>query len=418
MDGPEIPPLFLCPISLQIMKDPVTISTGITFDRDNIHRWLFLYKKTTCPVTKQALTDSSFVPNCTLLRLIDSWQAANPSTSAAAESSSLAPSPTISVDDARNLIEDASTLDSGLKSLRRIKSLVKENDSNKKLMEEAGLIQVAASLVVDNYSRGLVISQFENETGGEEALGVLSLLQMTPEIATKLAGIGLMECLSWVLQRGSYVARLHAVTILRTMFKLVHHNFFMDLDSELFDGLVEILKDQNSNQATSAALSILMEVCPWGKNRLRAVEAGVLPVIIEFLIENNERRKCEIMLAVLELLCGRAEGRAAFVDHPLGVAVVSRKILRVSHAANEKAVKLLLLVARYSSSPQFIQEMVDVGAVLKLCMVLQMECNLKTKEKAREILRLHGRQWMESPCVPLNGLSSALKASDDHQMIT
>ncbi|KAF3776974.1 E3 ubiquitin-protein ligase [Nymphaea thermarum] len=410
MDGPEIPPFFLCPISLQMMKDPVTISTGITFDRENIHRWLFLYKKTTCPVTKQTLTDRSFTPNCTLQRLIDSWRAANPSTSSPAESSSLVPCVTISVEDARKLMEDASSPDSGLKSLRRIKSLVKDNDSNKKLMEEAGLIQVAASLVVDNYSRGLVISQFENEIGGEESLSVLSLLDMTPEISTKLAGIGLTECLSWVLQRGSYVARVHAVTILRSMFKVMHHNFFMDLKAELFDGVVEILKDQNSNQATSAALSILMEVCPWGKNRLRAVEAGVLPVIIEFLAENNERKRCETLLAVLELLCGRAEGRAAFVSHPMGVAVVSRKIFRVSHTANEKAVKVLLLVSKYSSSPELIQEMVDVGAVMKICMVLQMECHLKTKEKAREILRLHGRQWKESPCVPLNGLSSVFKA--------
>ncbi|CAA0810724.1 plant U-box 24 [Striga hermonthica] len=39
MDEIEVPQYFLCPISLQIMKDPVTTVTGITYDRDCIEKW-------------------------------------------------------------------------------------------------------------------------------------------------------------------------------------------------------------------------------------------------------------------------------------------------------------------------------------------------------------------------------------------
>ncbi|XWS52788.1 hypothetical protein CRYUN_Cryun11dG0102400 [Craigia yunnanensis] len=35
MDEIEIPQYFVCPISLQIMKDPVTVVTGITYDKEN-----------------------------------------------------------------------------------------------------------------------------------------------------------------------------------------------------------------------------------------------------------------------------------------------------------------------------------------------------------------------------------------------
>ncbi|XP_031495419.1 E3 ubiquitin-protein ligase PUB23-like [Nymphaea colorata] len=410
MDGvPEIPPFFICPISLQIMMDPVTVCTGITYDRESIHKWLLAYKKKTCPVTKQVLTDHSLTPNSTLLRLIQSWLGDNPLAGQA--EGLLETTPTIDGENVRKLIDGAkSPVSDQLKALRKIRSLLKENESNKRLMEEAGLAPVMASLVAENYAQD-VASQFDqSEIIGEEALSTLSLLHLSPETATRLAGMDLITCLSWVLQRGSYNARVHAATVLRSVCKSVQQNYLMSLQTELFDGIVEILKDQNSNQATMAALSILMEVCPWGKNRIKAVEAGVVPVVVEFLAENNERRKCEIMLGVLELLCGRAEGREAFLAHPASVAVVSRKIFRVSHVANEKAVRVLLLVSKYSSSSSLIQEMVDMGAVFKLCMVLQTECNLKTKQKAKEILRLHWRAWKAFPCVPFHGLSSVLRA--------
>jgi hypothetical protein len=73
-----IPELFLCPISLDIMADPVTLSTtGRTYDRPNIGRWLAAGHRT-CPVTMRPLHKSEskrvlLVPNRTLKHLIDRW---------------------------------------------------------------------------------------------------------------------------------------------------------------------------------------------------------------------------------------------------------------------------------------------------------------------------------------------------------
>lgn len=74
----DVPTHFLCPISLQLMKDPVTVTTGITYDRDNIEKWLFSFKNKTCPVTKQHI-DLNLTPNITLRRLIQSWCTLNSS---------------------------------------------------------------------------------------------------------------------------------------------------------------------------------------------------------------------------------------------------------------------------------------------------------------------------------------------------
>ncbi|KAF8049634.1 hypothetical protein N665_0095s0094 [Sinapis alba] len=68
----EIPNYFICPISLEIMKDPVTTVSGITYDRQSIVQWL--EKVPSCPVTKQPLPlDSDLTPNHMLRRLIQHW---------------------------------------------------------------------------------------------------------------------------------------------------------------------------------------------------------------------------------------------------------------------------------------------------------------------------------------------------------
>ena len=68
----EIPNYFICPISLDIMKDPVIAVSGITYDRESIDKWL--EKVSSCPVTKQPLpSDSDLTPNHTLRRLIQHW---------------------------------------------------------------------------------------------------------------------------------------------------------------------------------------------------------------------------------------------------------------------------------------------------------------------------------------------------------
>ncbi|XP_010509777.1 PREDICTED: U-box domain-containing protein 17-like [Camelina sativa] len=71
-----LPKDFVCSISLSLMKDPVIVSTGQTYDRSSIVRW-FEEGYFTCPKTGQKLVDSScIVPNRALRELITRWCAA------------------------------------------------------------------------------------------------------------------------------------------------------------------------------------------------------------------------------------------------------------------------------------------------------------------------------------------------------
>ncbi|RID46211.1 hypothetical protein BRARA_I02891 [Brassica rapa] len=68
----SVPKDFVCPISLDLMTDPVIVSTGQTYDRTSIARWIE-EGHCTCPKTGQTLMDSRIVPNRALKNLIVQW---------------------------------------------------------------------------------------------------------------------------------------------------------------------------------------------------------------------------------------------------------------------------------------------------------------------------------------------------------
>ncbi|KAG1330234.1 U-box domain-containing protein 17 [Cocos nucifera] len=67
-----IPKDFCCPISLDLMRDPVTVSTGQTYDRSFITQWID-EGHCTCPNSGQMLTHNRLVPNRALRGLISLW---------------------------------------------------------------------------------------------------------------------------------------------------------------------------------------------------------------------------------------------------------------------------------------------------------------------------------------------------------
>ncbi|ABO97989.1 predicted protein, partial [Ostreococcus lucimarinus CCE9901] len=68
----EIPAHFQCPITMELMQDPVMIATGHTYDRPAIQRWLDQGHRT-CPVTGVRLRHLELIPNHAIRTAIQSW---------------------------------------------------------------------------------------------------------------------------------------------------------------------------------------------------------------------------------------------------------------------------------------------------------------------------------------------------------
>ncbi|XP_006647764.1 U-box domain-containing protein 5-like [Oryza brachyantha] len=73
LSGAATPPAeFCCPLSTKLMHDPVIITSGQTYERENIERW-FREGHDTCPRTHIKLENFSMIPNTCMRDLIFNW---------------------------------------------------------------------------------------------------------------------------------------------------------------------------------------------------------------------------------------------------------------------------------------------------------------------------------------------------------
>jgi hypothetical protein len=123
-----VPSFFKCPISLDLMKSPVSLCTGVTYDRSSIQRWLDSGNNT-CPATMQVLQSKEFIPNRTLQRLIQIWSdsARNHRVDSAESPLRSAPSP----EQLQDLIKD---LDHNSESFSKIVCFARESEENRKFL--------------------------------------------------------------------------------------------------------------------------------------------------------------------------------------------------------------------------------------------------------------------------------------------
>ncbi|TKY67015.1 E3 ubiquitin-protein ligase PUB23 [Spatholobus suberectus] len=399
MAGVEIPQYFVCPISFQIMEDPVTTVTGITYDRESIEQWLLKAKDCVCPVTKQPLPRSSqyLTPNHTLRRLMQAWSPAN--TADGVDQTPTLKTP-LSKIQLQKLVKGLEVPHSHQKSLEKLHALASQSERNRTCMAEAGVAKAVIKVINKNFKEG-------NTTCIEEALRLVHLLWNNHNSMKTLVGgnLDFINSLTWVLKlhlndNNNIKMVNEAMPLLKLTIQVADSTLLGSLSLEFFKEVVSVLRKRAlSQQAIKSALHVLTETIPLGRNRKRIVEAGAVTELIELELEKPEKNMTELIFNLLAHLCSCADGREQFLRHPAGIAVVSKRVLRVSAATDDRAIHVFSVIAKFSASKEVVREMLRVGAVSKLCMVMQADCGAYLKEKARDILRLHSKVWNNSPCI-------------------
>ncbi|TVU36269.1 hypothetical protein EJB05_18196, partial [Eragrostis curvula] len=72
INGVPVPADFCCPLSLELMSDPVIVQSGQTYERVFIDHW-FDMGYNVCPKTRQRLGHTNLIPNYTVKQLIENW---------------------------------------------------------------------------------------------------------------------------------------------------------------------------------------------------------------------------------------------------------------------------------------------------------------------------------------------------------
>ncbi|KAJ0702618.1 putative U box domain, armadillo-like helical, Zinc finger, RING/FYVE/PHD-type [Helianthus annuus] len=406
-DMVEVPRFFICPISLQIMKDPVTAVTGITYDRDSIEHWLSTAEVAQCPVTKQSLTkDSDLTPNHTLRRLIQAWCVTNASYGVDRIPT---PKPVVTKSHVMKLLRNLKSPELYLISLNALHLIASENQKNRQCLIESGttgaMISFITKLCKETSTRKVV--------GLGQALSILHLTwQNVPEkkksAEFKQDHDQFIDSLLWVLASDNMIeddvvveVQTRAISVLGMVMEISSTSVLERLKFEFFKQTVNVIRKRTSPQAVKAALRMLIDVCPWGRNRMKIVEAGAVFELVELELNGLEKNVSELVFGLLAQLCSCADGRAQLLKHACGIAMVAKRMFRVSPGTDDRAVHILLLIGRFSATDEVVAELLRVGAVSKLCMVLQVDYAPYIKKKAREILRLHSNVWNNSPCMPI-----------------
>lgn len=386
--GVQIPYHFRCPISLELMCDPVTVSTGQTYDRTSIESWVAT-GNTTCPVTRAPLTDFTLIPNHTLRRLIQDWCVANRSLGV-----ERIPTPKQPADPAlvRSLLTQASSesnaTHSRLTALRRLRGLARDSDKNRSVISSLNAREILLQVVFANMD-----SELSHES--------LALLVMFPlgesECVSVVSDSDRIAYLSRLLFHSSIDVRINSAALIEIVVAGTRSPELRAQVSnvdEIFEGVIEIMKNPISSypRALKIGVKALFALCLVKQTRTKAVSAGAAETLIDRL-SDFEKCDAERALATIELLCRVPAGCAAFAAHALTVPLLVKIILKISDRATEYAAGALLSLCSESEMSQ--RDAVAAGVLTQLLLLVQSDCTDRAKRKAQLLLKLLRDSWPE-----------------------
>ncbi|XP_034675298.1 U-box domain-containing protein 15-like [Vitis riparia] len=369
-----IPHEFLCPITLEIMTDPVFVATGQTYERESIQKWLDSNHKT-CPKTMQPLVHSSLVPNYALRNLILQWcennnfQIPKKDASSSTEGSSEQKESVLSV--VQNL--SSNQLEVQRKAVKKIRMLSKENPVNRVLIAQSGGIPPLVQLL--SYPD----SKIQEHT-------VTALLNLSIDEANKklIAIEGAIPAIIDVLRKGSVEAKGNSAAAL----------FSLSIDDDIkatiglsngIPPLVDLLQHGTIRGKRDAATA-LFNLSLNKANKTRAIEAGVIPPLLQ-LIKSPNSGMIDEALSILFLLASHPDGRQEIGQ--LSVIETLVEFIRDGTTKNKECATSVLLELG-SSNSSFILAALQYG-VLEHLIEITKSGNSRAQRKANSLLQLMSR---------------------------
>ncbi|CAM8879098.1 unnamed protein product [Rhodiola kirilowii] len=363
--SPEIPDDFRCPISLELMKDPVIVSTGQTYERSCIEKWLEA-GHSTCPKTQQPLANTTLTPNYVLRSLIGQWCEAN----------GIEPPkrPGIPTHAERTKIESlllklTSTNPEDQRSAAgEIRLLAKRNADNRIAIAEAGAIPLLVDL--------LAVPDSRIQEHAVTALLNLSICEINKGCIVSAKAIpGIVH----VLKKGSMEARENAAATLFSL-SVVDENKIMIGASGAVTPLV-VLLSEGTQRGKKDAATALFNLCIFQGNKGKAVRAGIVPPLMRLLTE-PEGGMVDEALAILAILASHSEGKIA-IGAANAVPVLVEVIGNGSPRNKENAAAILVHLS--SGDPQHLADSQKLGVMGPLLDLAQNGTD-RGKRKANQLL--------------------------------
>ncbi|MED6145628.1 hypothetical protein PIB30_027066 [Stylosanthes scabra] len=385
-----IPHLFRCPISLDLLEDPVTLCTGQTYDRSSIEKWLSA-GNLTCPVTMQKLHDPSIVPNHTLRHLIDQWlqlgHQFHPGNSATIDYLTALKHALQSPD---------STLDHKLQALDKIQVLSDEYCSFKRsCFNQLSYLTVLLELVFHRNPE--YISMEFTELALSCILKLLPLVNLDP--LNMIKDEPNLSTFVLLLEKGTTKIKtslcyLIESTSTSTQTQELCH--VLGNSRKVIEEIVKLTRQIDDEDSSKAGMKAMAALCSLQSNRESLVRGGAIDGVIAYMSGCEKKNVVGPMaMGIIEKLVMLESGKVGVVEHPSGVETVVKMVFRVcnnqEYWCSEVAVGVLLVICRDYGVAR--EEAIGAGILTQLLFLLQSQCGNKTKTKARMLLKLLRSKW-------------------------
>ncbi|XP_057528782.1 U-box domain-containing protein 19-like [Amaranthus tricolor] len=377
-----------CPISLEIMVDPVTISTGHTYERVNILKW-FKAGNPTCPKTGQSLQSLDIVPNLALKEVIKQYCSKNGVTfPMQKEKGSTKKSCVNNVANlAARMVADflsiklaMGTIGEKSKAAYEIRLLTKRNVFNRACFIESGVIPYLLNLLLS-----------KDSTAQENSIAALLNLSKHPESKPVIANNTGLTMIIRVLKKGLKMeARQHAAA---TLFYLSEeqNRELIGSNPDTIPSLVELIRiggDQGKKNALVSIFSLLLHT----SNHSKVLKVGLVPLLIDLLCSNETNDDLIVdSLAVLAALAEKPDGARAILHARIALDVVVNILCSTSsdfsRLGREHSVSLLVAMCT-NCGTEVVEVLVKNTCVMGALYSLLVEGTSRAGKKARSLITI------------------------------
>ncbi|XP_065878260.1 U-box domain-containing protein 15-like [Euphorbia lathyris] len=366
-----IPHEFLCPITLEIMVDPVIVATGQTYERQSITKWLNSNHRT-CPKTGQTLDHLSLAPNFALRNLISQWCEKNNFELPKKHASSVSDSSSSTLkDEVLTLVQNLSSSEfcERRDAIVKIRMLSKENPDNRILIANSGAIPPLVQLL-----------ECHDPMTQEQAVTALLNLSIDEANKRSIAREGAIPPIIDILQTGTEEARENSAAALFSLSMLDENKSLVGTLNGI-PPLVNLLQNGTIRGKKDAATA-LFNLSLNQTNKFRAIKAGIITPLLH-LLEDKDVSMVDEALSILLLLASHPEGRSEIGKLSFIRTLV--EIIKNGSPKNKECATSVLLELGVNNS-SFILAALQYGVYEDLVEIVRCGTN-RAQRKANSLLQ-------------------------------
>ncbi|KAK4755452.1 hypothetical protein SAY87_009209 [Trapa incisa] len=390
--GLAVPSDFRCPITLDLMRDPVVVATGQTYDRDSISLWI-QSGHSSCPKTGQTLEHSNLIPNRALRNLIALWcreqripfeetppgEGGSRSHSTAANKAALEATK-MTASYLINKLAGSSSMEAANTIIYELRVLAKTDSDSRTCIADAGAIPLLVGYLGADVGSA-------NPSLQVNAVTTMLNLSILEENKTKIMEAdGAIDGIVGVLQSGAtWEAKGNAAAAIFSLSGVRSYVRRLGRRADVVKGLIGLAME-GPNSSKKDALAAILNLATDRDTAGKLVEAGVLEMASELMGGLQDEA-----VAVLEAVVRRGGAVAAVASYAT-IHKLTVLLREGSERSRERAVSTLVMICR-KAGPEAVAELATVQGIERIIWELRGTGTLRAKRKAASLLKII-RRWV------------------------